>query len=126
VLQDAKLMAFVAILDEKKATDFYSGILGLKKRSSDSFAVVFEAGPVLLRAALVKEVAEAKYTVLGWQVTGIENVVRGLAEKGIMFERYGFMKQDDLGIWDAGTDKVAWFKDPFGNLLSVSEHGLKE
>ena len=124
-MQDAKLMAFVAIRDEKQATDFYSGILGLKKVSSDSFAVVFDAGGVTLRAALVKEVAEAKYTVLGWQVTGIENVVRELAAKGIVFERYGFIKQDDLGIWDAGTDKVAWFKDPFGNLLSVSEHGVK-
>jgi catechol 2,3-dioxygenase-like lactoylglutathione lyase family enzyme len=123
MLQDAKLMAFVAIRDEKQATDFYSGILGLKKVSADSFAVVFNSSGVTLRAALVQDVTEAKYTVLGWQVKGIENVVRGLAEKGVTFERYGFIKQDDLGIWNAGTDKVAWFKDPFGNLLSVSEHG---
>jgi catechol 2,3-dioxygenase-like lactoylglutathione lyase family enzyme len=123
MLQDAKLMAFIAIRDEKKATDFYSGILGLKKLSADSYAVVFDAGAVLLRAAFVQEVAEAKYTVLGWQVKGIEDVVRGLTAKGVTFERYGFMKQDELGIWNAGTDKVAWFKDPFGNLLSVSEHG---
>jgi catechol 2,3-dioxygenase-like lactoylglutathione lyase family enzyme len=126
MLRDAKLMAFVAISDEKQAVDFYAGILGLKKLSADSFAVVFDAGGVTLRAALVKEVAQAQYTVLGWQVKGIENAVRGLAEKGIVFERYGFMKQDDLGIWDAGTDKVAWFKDPFGNLLSVSEHAVKD
>jgi len=123
MLQDAKLMAFVAICDEKKATDFYSGILGLKKVSSDSYAVVFESGGVPLRAALVKEVSDAKYTVLGWQVAGIEDVVRGLTAKGVVFERFGFIKQDELGIWDSGTAKVAWFKDPFGNLLSVSEHG---
>lgn len=126
MLQDAKLMAFVAIRDEKQATDFYSGILGLKKVSADSFAVVFDSGGVTLRAPLVQEVTEAKYTVLGWQVKGIEDVVRALSAKGITFERYGFIKQDELGIWNAGTDKVAWFKDPFGNLLSVSEHGLKE
>jgi catechol 2,3-dioxygenase-like lactoylglutathione lyase family enzyme len=126
MLHDAKLMAFVAIRDQKQAEDFYAGILGLTKLSADSFAVMFDAGGVPLRAALVKEVAQGQYTVLGWQVKGIENVVRGLAQKGIVFERYGFMKQDDLGIWDAGTDKVAWFKDPFGNLLSVSEHGMKE
>jgi glyoxalase/bleomycin resistance protein/dioxygenase superfamily protein len=126
VLQDAKLTAFVAIRDEKQAMDFYSGILGLKKISADSFAVVFDSGGVKLRAALVKEVTEAKYTVLGWQVSGIEDVVRGLAAKGITFERYGFLKQDELGIWNAGTDKVAWFKDPFGNLLSVSEHVAKK
>ncbi len=123
MLQDAKLMAFVAIRDEKQATDFYSGILGLKKISADSFAVVFDSGGVTLRAALTKEITEGKYTVLGWQVRGIEDIVRGLTAKGIAFERYGFIQQDELGIWNAGTDKVAWFKDPFGNLLSVSEHG---
>jgi len=126
MLQDAKLMAFVAIRDEEQATDFYSGILGLKKVSADSFAVVFDSGGVPLRAAFVQEVTEAEHTVLGWQVTGIETVVRSLTAKGIVFERYGFIKQDDLGIWNAGTDKVAWFKDPFGNLLAVSEHGAKE
>jgi catechol 2,3-dioxygenase-like lactoylglutathione lyase family enzyme len=123
MLQDAKLMAFVAIRDEKKATDFYSGILGLTKVSADSFAIVFDSAGVKLRAAFVSEVAEARHTVLGWQVKGIEDIVRGLTAKGITFERYDFLKQDDLGIWNAGTDKVAWFKDPFGNLLSVSEHG---
>ncbi len=125
MLQDAKLMAFVAIQDEKKATDFYAGILGLTKVSADSYAVVFDSAGVTLRAALVQELAETKYTVLGWQVTGIEDVVRGLAAKGVVFERYGFLTQDELGIWNAGTDKVAWFKDPFGNLLSLSEHGGK-
>jgi catechol 2,3-dioxygenase-like lactoylglutathione lyase family enzyme len=124
MLQNAKLMAFVAIRDEKQATDFYSGVLGFPKISADSFAIMFDAGGVPLRAAFVKDIALAPYTVLGWQVTGIESVVRGLTAKGVTFERYGFMKQDDLGIWNAGTDKVAWFKDPFGNLLSVSEHGF--
>jgi len=124
MLQEARLMAFVAIRDEKQATDFYSGILGLKKVSADSFAVVFDSAGTTLRAAFVKEVDEAKHTVLGWQVKGIEDVVRGLTANGVTFERYGFLKQDDLGVWNAGTDKVAWFKDPFGNLLSVSEHGM--
>ena len=125
MLQNAKLLAFVAIQDEKQATDFYSGVLGLKKVSGDSFALVFDSGGVPLRAAFVKDKADVPYTVLGWQVTGIEDVVRGLTAKGVVFERYGFMKQDDLGIWTIGTDKVAWFKDPFGNLLSVSEHGVE-
>ncbi len=121
---NAKLMAFVAIRDEKQATDFYSGILGLRKVSADPYAVVFDSGGITLRAALVQEVAEAKHTVLGWQVTGIADVVRELGAKGVVFERYGFLAQDDLGIWNADADKVAWFKDPFGNLLSLSEHGL--
>jgi hypothetical protein len=123
MLQDAKLMAFVAIQDEKQATDFYSGVLGLRKVSADPYAIMFDTGGVPLRASFVKEPSIAPYTVLGWQVKGIEDIVRGLTAQGIKFERYGFMKQDELGIWNAGTDKVAWFKDPFGNLLSVSEHG---
>ena len=126
MLKDAKIMAFVAILDEKKATDFYSGVLGLRKISGDQFALEFDAGGVTLRAAFVKEAATAPYTVLGWQVTGIESVVQELAGKGVIFERYGFLPQDDLGVWNAGTAKVAWFKDPFGNLLSVSEHGIQD
>ena len=126
MLQAAKLMAFVAIQDEKQATDFYSGVLGLRKVSADLFAIMFDSGGVPLRAAFVQDKEEVPHTVLGWQVKGIEDVVSALTAKGVLFERYGFMKQDDLGIWNAGTDKVAWFKDPFGNLLSLSEHGLKE
>jgi len=122
MLGSAKLMAFVAIQDETKATDFYGGILGLRKISGDSFALEFDAGGVVLRATFVKEISAAPYTVLGWQVQGIADVVRGLMAKGVAFERYGFLEQDELGIWNSGKAKVAWFKDPFGNLLSVSEH----
>jgi len=60
---------------------------------------------------------------LGWQVSGIEQVVAALQQKGVPFERFGFFEQDELGIWTAPTgDKVARFKDPDGNVLSVSEH----
>lgn len=125
MLQNAKIMPFIAILDEKKAIDFYSGLLGLKKISADQFAIEFNAGGgTTLRAPFTKEITPAPYTVLGWQVTQIENIVRDLTAKGVVFERYGFIPQDELGIWNAGTAKVAWFKDPFGNLLSLSEHGL--
>jgi hypothetical protein len=71
----------------------------------------------------MKQFTPAQYTVLGWQVSGIENVVRDLGERGVHFEIFGFFKQDELGIWIAPDgDKVAWFKDPDGNTLSVSEH----
>ena len=71
----------------------------------------------------MKEVTPAQFTILGWQVSDIEQVVRGLAAKGVHFEIFGFFKQDELGIWTAPTgDKVAWFKDPDGNILSVSQH----
>jgi hypothetical protein len=98
-------------------------VLGLRFIKDDGFALVLEANGIMIRAAKMKEVTPAQFTILGWQVTNIEDVVRALQQKGVHFEIFGFFKQDDLGIWTAPTgDKVAWFKDPDGNILSVSEH----
>jgi predicted enzyme related to lactoylglutathione lyase len=84
---------------------------------------VLDANGIMVRAAKMNEVKPAQFTILGWQVTDIENVVRSLQKKGVHFEIFGFFKQDELGIWTAPTgDKVAWFKDPDGNILSVSQH----
>jgi hypothetical protein len=91
--------------------------------SEDEYALVFDAHGTMLRVAIVGEVALAPYTVLGWQVGDIDATVRGLAAKGVKFERYSWLEQDDLGIWSAPSGaKVTWFKDPDGNLLSVSRH----
>jgi catechol 2,3-dioxygenase-like lactoylglutathione lyase family enzyme len=123
MLRATKIVAFVSITDGERARAFYEGLLGLKFVKDDGFAMVFDANGIMLRAAKMKEVKPAKFTVLGWQVTGIEDVVTGLRKKGVQFEVFGFFKQDELGIWTAPTgDKVAWFKDPDGNVLSVSEH----
>ena len=123
MLGSANIVAFIAISDAEKTRAFYEGLLGLKFVKDDGFALVFDANGIMVRAAKMKEVTPAQFTVLGWQVSGIEKIVAGLRAKGVQFERYGFMKQDELGIWTApeGT-KVAWFKDPDGNVLSVSEH----
>jgi len=65
----------------------------------------------------------AQFTTLGWQVADIEKAVAALQDKGVKFERFGFFEQDALGIWTSPTgEKVAWFKDPDGNILSVSQH----
>jgi hypothetical protein len=73
--------------------------------------------------AKAPEFKPAQFTILGWQVTKIEATVGELQEKGLNFERFGFFEQDQLGIWTAPSgDKVAWFKDPDGNTLSVSQH----
>ena len=123
MLGSANIVAFVAIADAEKARAFYEGVLGLTFVKDDGFALVFEANGIMVRAAKMKEVKPLPFTVLGWQVVGIENVVRALAAKGVKFEVVGFFKQDESGIWTAPTgDKVAWFKDPDGNVLSVSEH----
>jgi len=77
----------------------------------------------MLRLVKVQAVTPAQHTILRWQVKGIESVVQRLQAKGVQFVRYGFFKQDDLGIWTAPNgDKIAWFKDPDGNALSISEH----
>ncbi len=91
--------------------------------SDDGFALVLDANGVMIRVVRVQEFTPAPYTILGWEVKKIEEVVAKLVQNGVQFERYGFFKQDDLGIWTAPSGaKVAWFKDPDGNTLSVSEH----
>jgi len=123
MLGSTNIVAFVPIKDAEKARSFYEGVLGLLFVKDDGFALVFDANGIMVRAAKMKEVTPAQYTVLGWQVTKIEDIVRGLQGKGVHFEIFGFFKQDELGIWTAPTgDKVAWFKDPDGNILSVSQH----
>jgi len=123
MLGTTDIVAFVPIADSEKARAFYEGVLGLRFIKDDGFALVLEANGIMIRAAKMKEVTPAQFTILGWQVTNIEDVVRALQQKGVHVEIFGFFKQDDLGIWTAPTgDKVAWFKDPDGNILSVSEH----
>ena len=123
MLGSASIVAFVTITDFQKARAFYEDVLGLKFVKDDGFALVFDANGIMLRAAKMKEVTPAHSTVLGWQVTEIEKMAAALAGKGVVFERFGFFKQDELGIWTApGGDKVAWFKDPDGNILSISQH----
>lgn len=123
MLGSTDIIAFVAITDPEKARAFYEGVLGLRFVQDDGFALVFEANGTMVRAAQMKEFTPAQFTVLGWQVSHIEDVVRALRKRGVKFEIFGFFKQDELGIWTAPTgDKVAWFKDPDGNVLSVSQH----
>lgn len=121
-LRSAKLMAFAATGDPERAKAFYRDVLGLKLVSEDGFALVFDANGTPLRVATVPNVVAAPYTVLGWQVPDAKATVRKLAKAGVAFERYKGMQQDEFGIWESpGGGKVAWFKDPEGNLLSVSQ-----
>ncbi len=120
---DSPIVAFVASTDPSRAKAFYRDVLGLLLISEDEYALVFDAHGTMLRVAIVGEIVLAPYTVLGWQVSDIDAAVRGLTAKAVTFERYPWMEQDDLGVWSAPSGaKVAWFKDPDGNLLSVSRH----
>ena len=114
----------MTIVDVERAKAFYRDTLGLRLLSEEPpFALVFDANGIMLRLGMGKELPPVKGTVLGWQVPDAATAVKDLMQAGVQFERYGFMKQDELGIWTTPTGaKVAWFKDPDGNLLSISEH----
>jgi catechol 2,3-dioxygenase-like lactoylglutathione lyase family enzyme len=123
VLGSANIVAFVPVTNAEKSRAFYEGLLGLRLVKEDSFALIFDADGIMLRAVKMKEVKPSTFTILGWEVKSIEDTVTSLRERGVQFEVVGFFKQDELGIWTAPSgDKVAWFKDPDGNILSLSEH----
>jgi catechol 2,3-dioxygenase-like lactoylglutathione lyase family enzyme len=123
-LSQADIVAFVNIVDKERARAFYGDVLGLDLIGDESpFALVYDANGTMLRLAIVKERPEFPGTVLGWRVFDIGATVKELVEAGVRFERYPPMPQDELGIWTTPTGaKVAWFKDPDGNILSVSQH----
>jgi hypothetical protein len=122
MLGDKKLKAFVPTTDPGKAKLFYRDILGLKLLSEDNYALEFDANGTLLRVAIVRELTPHPFTILGWNVDDIVSVIKQLNNKHVVFERYGFFEQDNLGIWTSPNDsKVAWFKDPDGNILSLTE-----
>jgi len=122
MLGSINIVAFVPTKDTEKARTFYEGVLGLRFVKDDGFAMVMDANGIMVRVAKA-QFTPAPFTILGWQVKDIEQVAAGLQGKGVQFERFGFFQQDALGIWTAPTgDKVAWFKDPDGNILSVSQH----
>ncbi len=124
MLGGCKAIAFIGAADLDRARAFYEGVLGLTIVSHDALSVIAEAGGVSIRITQPQSVDPQRYTVLGFDVQNIEAKVRGLLGRGVVFEHYGFFAdaQDALGIWAApGGMRVAWFKDPDGNLLSLSE-----
>ena len=122
LLAGETIMAFVSVSDADRARAFYQGTLGLKLVSEDSFALAFDVAGTMLRVTLVGEVRPQAHTVLGWQVADAARTARALGEAGVLLERYGYLEQDESGIWNApGGAKIAWFKDPDGNVLSIAQ-----
>lgn len=126
MLGRARIVAFAPAKDLRAARKFYEGVLGLRFVSEDSFATVFDAGGTMLRVSKVDEFQPAPFTILGWRVLRIKAVVRKLTARGVSFNRYRFLQQDELGIWvSPSAAKVAWFKDPEGNVFSLTEFPAK-
>lgn len=122
MLHNEKLKAFIPTQDAEKSKHFYGNVLGLKLISDDDFGMEFDANGTRLRIAKVPGYSPYPFTSLGWIVANVAVKAAEMQSKGIVFERYPYFEQDELGIWTSpdGT-KVAWFKDPDGNLLSIND-----
>jgi catechol 2,3-dioxygenase-like lactoylglutathione lyase family enzyme len=117
------LIVFIPTKDAARARVFYEELLGLQFVSDDSFAVVMDSNGTMVRIVRVGEFTPAPFTILGWQVSDIHKSVAELNAKGLQFARYAYFEQSVDGVWTApGGSKVAWFLDPNGNTLSLSQH----
>lgn len=122
MLADKKLKAFVPTIFAEKAKSFYKDILGLELLSEDNYALEFNSNGILLRVTVVEKFQPQIFTVLGWNVDDISSTIKNLNAKGVFCEKYNSLEQDELGIWTSPNgSKVAWFKDPDGNVLSLTE-----
>ena len=122
MLTTSDLIAFVASSDLARSRAFYEDTLGLPLVEETAFACVFDAHGTQLRVTAVTEVATPGYTVLGWQVGDIAATIDQLAPRGVPCVRFEGVAQDDRGVWTTPNgDRVAWFTDPDGNVLSLTQ-----
>jgi len=126
MLDSAAIIAFIPTTKPQEARHFYEHILGLEFVGEDAFALEFNANGVTVRVANVsseKNFAPAPFTILGWAVDTIDDAVRDLTDRGVVFEKYRALEQDALHIWESPSGaRIAWFKDPEGNVLSITEY----
>jgi catechol 2,3-dioxygenase-like lactoylglutathione lyase family enzyme len=121
MLSSSSVIAFAATKDPQRARQFYEDVLGLGLVADEPFALVFDANGTMLRIQKVEHVSPPPYTTLGWHVDDISETVRGLAAKGVTFERYPGLDEDELGVWTSPAGaRVAWFQDPDENTLSLT------
>jgi catechol 2,3-dioxygenase-like lactoylglutathione lyase family enzyme len=124
ILGGSEVIAFAPTTDPAKARAFFEGILGLRLVADEKpFALVFDANGIMLRVTTVHELKTQPFTILGWRIADIEGTVDKLVGAGVRFERFpGMNDSDPRGIWNSpGGARIAWFKDPDGNVLSVTE-----
>ncbi|HEX6095867.1 MAG TPA: VOC family protein [Thermoanaerobaculia bacterium] len=120
-----QMIGFVITNDAAKAKTFYGDVLGFRLMNEDEYALTFDANGTMVRVNKGRDFKPAQGTVLGWEVEDIHAAIRDLAPRGVHFEQFSlpFMQQDELGVWaPPNGDRVAWFKDPDGNVLSISQH----
>jgi catechol 2,3-dioxygenase-like lactoylglutathione lyase family enzyme len=122
ILAAAKPVAIICTRDRARAAKFYRDTLGLRLKLEDAYAVVFDVGGIDLRVSTVPDFTPHEHTVLGFSVADVGAAVRALLEKSVTFNVYKGFNQDELGIWSLPNSmlRVAWFNDPDGNVLSVT------
>jgi hypothetical protein len=123
ILEAAAPVILVCVRDRARAIKLYRDTLGLKPMLEDQFAAVFDVGGIMLRVSTVADFVLHEHSILGFRVTDVTSTVKTLRDKGVIFNFYAGFKQDELGVWTVpgGTTHVAWFKDPDGNVLSVTD-----
>jgi catechol 2,3-dioxygenase-like lactoylglutathione lyase family enzyme len=123
MLAAGKLIGFLITTDYDKARAFYEGKLGLEFVSLDNFALALRSGQNMIRITRAETFEPAQGTVLGWEVDDVRMAALWLRDRGVPTEKFPFVADQELGIWTAPSgDQVAWFKDPDGNVLSLSHH----
>lgn len=122
MLATCSIIAFIPTRDIARARRFYENLLGLRFIGEDGFAAIMNANGTMVRIACVEEFAPATYTIFGWTVADIRSEIAELSNQGVKFVRYPEMQQSNDGIWTApGGAQVAWFRDPDGNVLSLTQ-----
>ena len=117
-----EVVAFVPSMDLHRSREFYAGVLGLTIDSADDFALVISAGTSTVRVTAVQSLTPQPFTVLGWTVADLRATVSAFVERGVEFSIYDGMGQDDDRIWASPSGAlVAWFRDPDGNTLSLTQ-----
>ncbi len=115
-------ISFIATKDARRARVFYEERLGLQLIETSPYALVFRDGSQMLRVQIVSDFEPSSYTAHGWQVTEIETEIKELTAKGIVFLKFEHLAQDAWGIWTTPEGaKIAWLKDPCGNILSLTQ-----
>jgi catechol 2,3-dioxygenase-like lactoylglutathione lyase family enzyme len=119
------MVGFLVTTNPDAARRFYTEVLGFRLISDDAFALAFDTPVGMLRIVKAEQFKPAHGTVLGWEVKEIQTAVADLTSKGAVFERFPSMQADEHAVFTfPNGDKVAWFRDPEGNLLSLSQHVL--
>ena len=122
MLPHARLVCFIATADAGRSRAFYESQLGFALVEDSGYALVFDAHGTPLRVQRVEAVAPHAYTALGWEVDDVAAQVRALVANGVVMARFPGLPQDADGIWNTPDgSRVAWFHDPDGNTLSISQ-----